>query len=97
MCCRKKSRAARRKDTIEERFRALLAGGADPCVALDCGGTLLHLAASNRCEELVTLLLSSQVGMILRQCLALAGLQPTVDKDACSVCADTTQSTCTAL
>lgn len=49
--------------SLEEEFRALLAAGADPCAALDsAGNTLLHPAVLNALEELVTLLLSTQVG-----------------------------------
>ena len=53
---------AKASPSLGKDFRALLAAGADPRAAPKSAGTLLHLAAGWAHEQLVKLLLSTQVG-----------------------------------
>ena len=52
---------ARTGPPLQEEFQALLAAGANPRAALKSGRSLLHLAAGDAHEDLVALLLSTQV------------------------------------
>ena len=61
------ARLRRSLEQLRKDFKALLAAGADPCTTLKAstlrfGSTLLHQAVQSEHEQIVALLLSSQVG-----------------------------------